>query len=180
MDKPTAPALDERKEFLVRTPFFGGLEEEALDAVIQMLRECEYPTGSTVFREGEQGRSMYIVHSGELMKSQSGESGRSVRLMRFQPGDFFGETTLIEMQPRQFTVTAERTACLYELTNMDLYRLYKLDMHAYVMVLQNINRELCRRLRRSDERITEMADEFGDPRTQIGMANRIRRLPEDR
>ena len=71
------------------------------------------------------------------------------------------------------------TAHLYELTNMDLYRLYKQDIHAYVMVLQNINRELCRRLRRSDERITELADSFGDSRTQIGMAGRIRRLPED-
>jgi CRP-like cAMP-binding protein len=172
--------LVERKEFLIRTPFFGGLEDQALDRVIQMLVEREYPAGSRVFREGEQGRAMYVVRDGELVKSQSGESGRSVRLMRFRPGDFFGETTLIEMQPRQFTVTAESAAHLYELTNMDLYRLYKQDIHAYVMVLQNINRELCRRLRRSDERITELADEFGDPRTQIGMAGRIRRLPEDK
>ncbi len=172
--------LEERKEFLVRTPFFGGLEDEALERIIQMLVERAYPEGATVFREGEQGRSMYVVRSGELVKCQSGESGRSVKLMRFHAGDFFGETTLIEMQPRQFTITVEKPAQLYELTNMDLYRLYKQDLHAYVMVLQNINRELCRRLRCSDERITELADTFGDSRTQIGMAGRIRRLPEDR
>jgi CRP/FNR family transcriptional regulator, cyclic AMP receptor protein len=172
--------LAERKEFLVRTPFFGGLEDEALDRIIQMLVEREYAAGATVFREGEQGRSMYVVRSGELVKCQSGESGRSVKLMRFHAGDFFGETTLIEMQPRQFTVTVENPARLYELTNMDLYRLYKQDINAYVMVLQNINRELCRRLRRSDERITELADSFGDSRTQIGMSGRIRRLPEDK
>jgi hypothetical protein len=83
------------------------------------------------------------------------------------------------MQPRQFSVTVENPAQLYELTNMDLYRLYKQDVHAYVMVLQNINRELCRRVRRADERITELADSFGDHGTQIGMAGRIRRLPEE-
>ena len=158
----------ERKEFLVRTPFFGGLEDEALERVIQMLVEREYPTGATIFREGEQGRSMYVVRSGELVKCQSGESGRPVRLMRFVAGDFFGETTLIEMQPRQFTVSVETAARLYELTNMDLYRLYKQDMHAYVMVLQNINRELCRRLRRASNRVTEVADTWGDEATQIG------------
>ncbi len=176
----TIPVMDpaERKEFLVRTPFFGGLEAVALERVIAMLVERSVPTGATVFREGEQGRSMYIVRTGELVKCQSGESGREVRLMRFRPGDFFGETTLIEIQPRQFTVSAERDAQLYELTNMDLYRLYQQDIRAYVMVLQNINRELCRRLRRSDERITELADEFGYSGTQIGMAGRIRRLPE--
>jgi CRP/FNR family transcriptional regulator, cyclic AMP receptor protein len=171
--------LAERKEFLVRTPFFGGLEDAALDVVIAMLVVRAFPKGSTVFKEGEQGRSMYIVRSGELVKCQAGESGRSVKLMRFRPGDFFGETTLIEMQPRQFTVRVENPAELYELTNMDLYRLYKQDVHAYVMVLQNINRELCRRVRRADERITELADSFGDSGTQIGMAGRIRRLPEE-
>ena len=171
--------MAERKEFLVRTPFFGGLDEHALERVISMLVEKGYPRDTTIFREGEQGRSMYIVRSGELVKSQSGNSGFAVRLMRFQSGDFFGENTLIEMQPRQFTVTVEKAAKLYELTNMDLYRLYQQDMRAYVMVLQNINRELCRRLRRADERITELADEQGDSRTQIGMASRIRRLPEE-
>jgi CRP-like cAMP-binding protein len=169
----------ERKEFLVRTPFFGGLDDTALDRVISMLVERSFPVGAVVFREGEQGRSMYVVRSGELVKCQSGESGRSVRLMRFSPGDFFGETTLIEMQPRQFTVKVEREARLYELTNMDLYRLYQQDMRAYVMVLQNINRELCRRLRGADERITELADDLGDQGTQIGMASKIRRLPDE-
>jgi len=41
---------------------------------------------------------------------------------------------------------------LYELTARQLYTFYKADVHAYVMVLQNINRELSRRLRRADLR----------------------------
>lgn len=159
----------ERKDFLVRTPFFGGLQGDALERVIGMLAERRFPASASVFQEGEQGRSMYIVRSGDLLKYQSGESGRLVKLTRFRPGDFFGETTLIEMQPRPFTVVAETEALLFELTNMDLYRLYKADVHAYVMVLQNINRELCRRLRKADSRITEYADEFNRTGTQIGI-----------
>jgi CRP/FNR family cyclic AMP-dependent transcriptional regulator len=165
----------ERRDFLVRTPFFGGLEGGALDRLIGMMTERRFPASASVFREGEQGRSMYIVMSGELLKYQSGESGRMVKLMRFRPGDFFGETTLIEMQPRTFTVTAESEAHLLELTNMDLYRLYKEDVHAYVMVLQNINRELCRRMRKTETRVTEYADEFGRTGTQIGLdASKVR------
>ena len=41
---------------------------------------------------------------------------------------------------------------LYELTARNLYTYYKADIHGYVMVMQNINRELCRRLRRADKR----------------------------
>jgi hypothetical protein len=40
----------------------------------------------------------------------------------------------------------------------DLYACYKTDIHAYVVVMLNINRELCRRLRRADSRIAELAD----------------------
>jgi len=47
---------------------------------------------------------------------------------------------------------------LYELTGRSLYAYYKADIHAYVIVMQNINRELCRRLRSADNRITELAD----------------------
>ena len=120
---------------------------------------------------------MYIVRSGELLKYQSGESGVMVKLMRFGEGDFFGETTLIEIQPRPFTVVAESDAQLFELTNMDLYRLYQEDVHAYVMVLQNISRELCRRLRGADSRVTEYASEFGRTATQINVD--VRKLRKD-
>lgn len=47
---------------------------------------------------------------------------------------------------------------LYELTARNLYTYYKADIHAYVMVMQNINRELCRRLRGADDRIAKLAD----------------------
>jgi CRP-like cAMP-binding protein len=167
----------ERKDFLMKTPFFGGLDDQQLDLVISCLVEKKFPATASIFSEGEQGRAMYIVHAGELLKYQSSQSGQMVKLMRFKPGDFFGETTLIEMQPRQFTVVAETESRLYELTSANLYQIYKKDINAYVMVLQNINRELCRRLRKADDRITEFADEFKKSGTMITQGvGKIRRL----
>ena len=90
------------------------------------------------------------------MVSKLGESGRAVRMTRLWPGDFFGEMTLIEMQNRSATVVAESPTVLYELTAGNLYTYYKTDIYAYVIVMQNINRELCRRLRRADSRIAEL------------------------
>lgn len=168
---------DERCEFLSSTPFFGGLSGEPLEQLVAMLHERRYPATATVIREGETGRAMYIVREGELVKYQTGESGHVVKLMRFRPGDFFGEMTLIDCCPNQFTVAAESNAVLYELTNMDLYHLYESNKDSYVMVLQNINRELCRRLRSSTERITEYADEQASSETQLKIdVSRLRRL----
>jgi CRP/FNR family cyclic AMP-dependent transcriptional regulator len=140
------------KAFLVATPFFGGLSDASLDILVSMLVERRFDAGATVVAEGEPGRSMYIVRSGELVVSRLEDSGRVIRMAGLQPGDFFGEMTLIEMQNRSATVVAESPTVLYELTAGNLYTYYKADIHAYVMVMQNINRELCRRLRRADKR----------------------------
>src|SRR5882757_391594 len=142
------------KAFLVATPFFGGLSDASLDLMVSMLVERRFDAGATVFAEGEPGRSMFIVHAGELVVNKLGDSGRVIRMAGLEPGYFFGEMTRIEMQSRSATVMAESPTVLYELTAQKLYACYKAHIHAYVIVLQNINRELCRRLRRSDDRFT--------------------------
>jgi len=157
----------ELKAFLVATPFFGGLSDASLDLLISMLVERRFDLGDSIVLEGEPGRSMYIVQSGELVVSKIGESGRVIRMSHLGPGDFFGEMTLIEPQNRSATVVAETPTVLYELTARNLYAYYKADIHAYVIVMQNINRELCRRLRRADNRIAELADASRESLSQI-------------
>lgn len=151
-------ASEALRAFLLRTPFFGGLEEPGLDKLVDMAIERRFADGQVVFHEGEAGRSMYVIIRGAVELTQCARSGREVVLASLGRGDFFGETTLIEMQPRPATARARGDTCLFELTNMDLYRLYKTDLKAYVIVLQNINRELCRRIRLSDRRMTQATD----------------------
>jgi CRP/FNR family cyclic AMP-dependent transcriptional regulator len=153
-----APSSPDLKAFLFATPFFGGLPDASLDLLISMLVERSFDSGAIVVAEGEPGRSMFIVHSGKLVVEKRGSSGRAIRMAGLEAGDFFGEMTLIEMQNRSASVAAERPTVLYELTAKNLYAYYKADIHAYVMVMQNINRELCRRLRHADTRIAALAE----------------------
>ncbi|MGJ5139156.1 Crp/Fnr family transcriptional regulator [Bradyrhizobium oligotrophicum] len=141
------------KAFLLATPFFGGLPDASLDLLVSMLVERRFDRGAVVVAEGEAGRSMFVVHSGTLEVSERLETGIAIRMSSLAPGDFFGEMTLLEMQNRSATVVAETPTILYELTAQNLYAFYKADIQAYVIVMQNINRELCRRLRRADARI---------------------------
>ena len=145
------------KAFLTATPFFGGLSEASLELLISMLVEHRFEAGATVVAEAEPGHSMFVVQSGALAVSKRGTSGEVIRLAGLGPGDFFGEMTLIEPQNRSASVVAASPTVLYELTARNLYACYKADMKAYVMVLQNINRELCRRLRRADNRFAARA-----------------------
>jgi CRP-like cAMP-binding protein len=167
----TAPAL---RDFLARTPFFGGLSGAALDSLASMLQPRRIPEGAAVFRQGDLGASMFVVEEGELLVCDEPAPGQPrVKIMRLRPGDFFGETCLIEMQPRSASVIADGAAVVLELGARDLYRLYKEDVKSYVLVLQNINRELCRRLRRTSDRLVEWAREAGpDSTTQVNVRTR--------
>jgi hypothetical protein len=100
----SAPDL---KAFLLATPFFGGLPDPSLDLLSSMLVECRFDAGATVVVEGEPGRSMFIVKAGRLAVSKRASSGSVIPISVLEPGDFFGEMTLIEMQNRSATVAAE-------------------------------------------------------------------------
>ena len=146
------------RAFLLATPFFGGLSNASLDLLISALIERSFEAGEEVVCEGEPGRSMFVVSSGKLTVWRRLCTSPPVHIADVEPGDFFGEMTLIEMQNRSASVLAETRSVLYEITARDLYRYYKADVHAYVIVLQNINRELCRRLRRQDSRVAELLE----------------------
>ncbi|WP_128928206.1 Crp/Fnr family transcriptional regulator [Bradyrhizobium guangxiense] len=156
-----AVAAPDLKAFLLATPFFGGLSEPGIDLLMSMLVERRFDGNAIVVTEGEPGRSMFIVKSGRLAVSKRANAGSVIPISVLERGDFFGEMTLIEMQNRSATVVAEVPTVLYELTAKNLYACYKADIHAYVIVLQNINRELCRRLRRADERFAGRRREDG-------------------
>jgi CRP-like cAMP-binding protein len=170
-----APVSPELKTFLAATPFFGGLPDASLDLLIPMLAERRVAAGAGVVAEGEPGRSMYVVQSGALAVTKRGAAGQAVPIARLGPGDFFGEMTLVEPHNRSASVTAESDAVLYELTARDLYACSKADMRAYAMVLLNINRELCRRLRRADARIAELAEgaSSGTPPSDLQAPSRL-------
>jgi CRP/FNR family transcriptional regulator, cyclic AMP receptor protein len=157
-----AVSLPDLKRFMHETPFFGGLSDASLDLLVSMLVERQFKAGAMVVAEGEPGQSMFIVHSGRLVVSMRSGAGEAIHLSELAPGDFFGEMTLVEIQNRSASVVAATPAALYELTARKLYTLYKADIHAYVMVLQNINRELCRRLRRADHRYINVAAKARD------------------
>ncbi|HZR10018.1 MAG TPA: Crp/Fnr family transcriptional regulator [Myxococcales bacterium] len=153
-------AEGELQAFLSRTSFFGGLLPETVAIVAAMLKEKHVAAGELLFAEGDTGKSMYIVREGALIMQRlcHGTGRTEARLLMMRPGDFFGVTSLIEMEPRPFSCRAEKDSLLLELTNVDLYKLYKSDQKTYILLIQNIARELCRRLRKAGERIAVLED----------------------
>ena len=147
------------KDFLRSIALFGGLEDASLERIQKALVLHSFPRGAPVCSEGERGRSMYVVADGKVEVRRANRAGASVPIARLGRGEFFGEMTLIEIQPRAATVVVVEPATLYSLTNRDLYALYLDDQSAYILVLQNICRQVARRLRLADSRMAELLGE---------------------
>jgi CRP/FNR family transcriptional regulator, cyclic AMP receptor protein len=159
--------VEELLEWLPSIPLFGGLEVPTLRRVIGRLVEHHVEPGVDVCRQNEAGRAMFLIRSGEVMVCRDLQGGRRLKMVRMGPGEFFGEMTLIDVQRRSATVTVERPALLYSLSNRDLYQLYQDDVPGYVMILQNLCRELSRRLRATNSRLQTLAEAADDERTLI-------------
>jgi len=146
------------RTFLRGVPVFGGLEGRSLESVIDVLDEQSFSSGQKIFSEGELGRSMYVLRKGEVEVLRTSSTGKTVPIVRLGPGECFGEMALVELQPRSATILVKKKAETFSLTNFDLYKLYREDNYAYVIVLQNICRLLSRRLRKADSRIADFVD----------------------
>jgi CRP/FNR family transcriptional regulator, cyclic AMP receptor protein len=129
---------------------FGALPERVLDELAAELQLLELPAGSYVFREGEAGSCMYVVLQGDVEVLKKSRGGLDSRVAVLGPGDWFGEMSIIDVQPRSATVQTVSPGRLIRITAADLDRLYRSDVKAYALIVQNIARELSRRLRVAD------------------------------
>jgi CRP-like cAMP-binding protein len=103
-------------------------------------------SGSFIFQEGDPGTEMYIIQAGEveILKPYAGETRQ---LAVLEPGDFFGEMSLLEELPREVSARA--------LTD---YKLLKIDLTTFDQMIQENPEIAVRMLRKLSRRLREERD----------------------
>ncbi len=129
---------------------FGALSDEVLKHFAATLRVQIIDIGSTLFREGDDGREMFVVLQGELEVLKRSHRGTEARVALLGPGDWVGDMSIVDVQPRSATVRALAPSRLLRVAASDLDTVYRTDLKAYSIVVLNLARELSRRLRVTD------------------------------
>ncbi|MFT7184576.1 MAG: CRP/FNR family cyclic AMP-dependent transcriptional regulator [Oceanicoccus sp.] len=81
---------------ILRTvPLFQSLTEEQHEAIMEHITMEYYPTHYKLFEKGLVGDAMYIIKSGQIRIHNEEQD-----LATLGEGQFFGEMSLIEDQPR--------------------------------------------------------------------------------
>jgi len=136
-------------DVLKRVPLFTDLSEAELARFAEVTREREYPRNSVILFEDDPGDALYIVSTGQVKVVLIGEDGREVILSVLGDGDFFGEMSLIDDEPRSAHVIAMKDSQLLVLRRDDFQQ--QLQQHPSVAL--KLLRVLVQRLRRADEKI---------------------------
>ena len=99
---------DRRTELLGACRLFTGLPIDQLRAIAGSAQEVEFPAGRVIARQGEVGTGFFVVVDGNVRVVRDGEL-----LAALGPGEFFGELSILDGQPRIAQVVAdEPTRCL--------------------------------------------------------------------
>jgi ABC-type bacteriocin/lantibiotic exporter with double-glycine peptidase domain/CRP-like cAMP-binding protein len=108
----TALAND-RDAVLERLPFLARLEAPLRELVGRLFQERLFGFGETIVAEGEVPDGMYVLASGSARVLVVHE-GREMTLARLQPGNWFGETAILDRTTRTATVRAsEQVSALW-------------------------------------------------------------------
>lgn len=93
---------DEKIERLLEVPIFQGCSRRQLRAVARIAGVFDAPAGAVLTRVGDVGREFFLILDGTARAEVSPR-----KRVRLGPGDFFGEMSLLDGQPRSATVVAE-------------------------------------------------------------------------
>ena len=139
-----------RIELLQRMPIFGAIREDALEFIVDRTRSVFVRAEAFFFRENEPALSMFVLEAGRVAILKSWRGGELV-VRELGQGDCFGEMALMDLLPRSASVRAEEDCSALELMPVTLHALFERDPEQFALIQMNMGREVCRRLRTTDE-----------------------------
>jgi CRP/FNR family transcriptional regulator, cyclic AMP receptor protein len=134
----------ERLLFVRAVPIFQELRDDFLVRLGSAMDELSFPADHTIFTQGQEGRSLYIVVKG-LVRVHIGDR----ELAQLKEGACFGEMSLFDAEPRSASVTTIEPCDCLMLTQLQLYD--AIDETPGVAI--NIIRLLSRRIRELNNKV---------------------------
>ncbi|CAN5566847.1 hypothetical protein BH18VER2_BH18VER2_01370 [soil metagenome] len=152
---------------LQSVPLFRALDEPAATELCALLTTREVDAGAAIFHRGEPGDSMYLIEKGCVGISVKDADGHDTSLAEMGPGDFFGEMSLLDGNPRSADAIAKVDSRLAVLPRDDFRSFLRKNPDIALGILT----ALTHRLRRTDDllrhRVSRNANEEEDARLTV-------------
>ncbi|MEP7373422.1 MAG: cyclic nucleotide-binding domain-containing protein [Chitinophagaceae bacterium] len=135
--------LVEKVLILKSLSIFKDTPEHILADLAPLMEEEEYEQGILIFKEGEIGDCMYIIHQGEVNIHKGGTT-----LAILKEKEVFGELSLLDAEVRSASATTHADCVLFRIEQEPFYEL--IDNRPEVA--RGFIKILCQRLRAQNEK----------------------------
>jgi CRP/FNR family transcriptional regulator, cyclic AMP receptor protein len=155
--------------------FFKLLDEDERVVLSQQVEQRTFPAGTTIFREGDPGGIMYVIRSGKVDLWLYDEDRRRVVLATFEDGEFFGELSLLDQEPRSATATTVTDTDVLIIDRLDLRLLFAQKPDAALDVVSALGHRLRQTSDIVRSRAARNANEVIEERLTVGdrMADKL-------
>ncbi len=156
-----------RIELLQRMPVFGGIRADILEFLLNLCPIVSVPTNEFFFHESDQADSLFVLEAGKASVLKSWR-GSDYLLRTLKEGDCFGEMAVMDLCPRSASVRAIEDCTAIRISAANLHQIYARDLKQFALIQMNMGREVCRRLRDSENRLFSAG--MGTPKANMGHA----------
>ena len=141
-------------DLLKGVELFSELNEEQLGMIANLVIVKNYNRDETVVLEGDDSvQALYLIASGSVQVYMTGIDGRETILSFLERGDFFGEMSLIDGEPRSASVRTVTDATLLVIHRESFLSLLRKSPEIAMALMS----ELCKRLRKANKQIGSLS-----------------------
>ncbi|HPG29319.1 MAG TPA: cyclic nucleotide-binding domain-containing protein [bacterium] len=134
---------------------FSDLTEDDLTKICGIVEEQSFPENFFIFREGDRGHEMFLIVSGSVEISRNIVADKRKPIVTLHRGQFFGEMTLFDEEPRSANVMTMEKSLFLKITKKSFSNFLELNPVMGFKIYKRFVHELCSRVRITDDKIQE-------------------------
>ena len=143
-DAPSRLRQDEKMTYLQRVQLFEACSSRQLRAIARIAEVQEVPAGHVLAQAGDPGDQFFVIVDGAARIVVSAQ-----QQSRIGPGEFFGEMSLLDGEPRSATVIADTAIRLLVIHRRDFLTV----LGEVPSLPQRMLVTLCLRVRRAEKAV---------------------------
>ena len=138
---------DDTRALLGTIHIFAGLDGSVMNSLASSCRKIQVKAGESVVEQGDVANEMFVIARGRVEVIKHRGTPQETLLGDMGSGDFFGEMCILECMPRAATIRTVEDSEFYVMRNGDMLRMFRHSPEQYAILILNISRDLCRRMR---------------------------------
>lgn len=138
---------------LGKVSLFANIPQEQIEVLEALCVSRRYAKNTMLFMEGDENNQLFVIRSGKVSVFVQGEEGKQLILNYMSEGEYFGELSLIDSQPRSASIMTV-TDCEFLTMSRDKFQEFISKSPELCMSLMQ---ELAARIRQLTQSVKDLA-----------------------